>query len=117
MKKTLSMMAVALLMSAVTMAGDLKVLVVKTTPAVQNVEAKTKVRNVLWLRPGVKKVEAVFADQQVLVTYDSAKTNQKKIVAALTKAGYETTVVSDTVSTGKKQVPGDATSGATHQVN
>ena len=111
------MMAVALLMSAVTMAGELKVLVVKTTPAVQNVEAKTKVRNVLWLRPGVKKVEAVFADQQVLVTYDSAKTDQKKIVAALTKAGYETTVVSDTVSTGKKQVPVDATAGATHQGN
>ena len=110
-------MAVALLMSAVTMAGELKVLMVKTTPAVQNVEAKTKVRDELRLKPGVKRVEANFADQQVFVTYDSAKTDQKKIVAALTKAGYETTVVSDTVSTGKKQVPVDATSGATRQVN
>ncbi|MBR6036045.1 MAG: heavy-metal-associated domain-containing protein [Bacteroidaceae bacterium] len=115
MNKTLSMMAVALMMSVTTMAGDLKVLVVKTSPAVQSVEAKTKVKDQLRLTAGVKKVEANFADQEVFVTYDSAKTDQKKIVAALKKAGYETTVVSDGTPKEKKQVPVDATSGASQQ--
>ena len=113
MKKTLTLMAVALMMCATTVAKDLKVLVVKTSPAVQNVEAQTKVRDVLRLKPGVKKVEANFSAQQVLVTYDADKTDQKKLIAALKKAGYEATVVSD----GAKQTPVDGTSGATKQAS
>lgn len=111
------MMAVALMMCATTMATDLKMLVVKTSPAVQNVEEQTKVRDVLRLKPGVKKVEANFAAQQVLVTYDADKTDQKKLVAALKKAGYEATVVSDGAPSDKKQKPVDATSGATKQAS
>ena len=113
MKKTLTLMAVALMMCATTVAKDLKVLVVKTSPAVQNVEAQTKVRDVLRLKPGVKKVEANFSAQQVLVTYDADKTDQKKLIAALKKAGYEATVVSN----GEKQTPVDGTSGATKQAS
>lgn len=111
----MTMMAVALMMCATTMAGDLKVLVMKTSPAVQNVETQTKVKDKLRLTAGVKKVEADFAAQHVLVTYDADKTNQKKIVAAMKKAGYEATVVSDGAPSEKKQVPVDATSGASKQ--
>ena len=117
MKKTLTMMTVALMMCATTTAKELKMLVVKTSPTVQNVEAQTKVRDVLRLKPGVKKVEANFAAQQVLVTYDADKTNQQKLVAALKKAGYEATVVSDGAPSDKKQTPVDGTSGATKQTS
>ena len=65
--------------------------------------------------PGVKKVEADFAAKQVMVTYDADKTNAKKIVAALKKNGYEATVVSDGAPKEKKEVPVDATSGASQQ--
>lgn len=109
----MTMMAVALMMCATTMAKEWKVLVVKTSPAVQSVEAQAKVKDQLRLTAGVKKVEANFSAQQVLVTYDADKTNQKKIVAAMKKAGYETTVVSDGAPAEKPQV--DATSGASKQ--
>ena len=50
-----------------------------------------------------------------MVTYDADKTNAKKIVAALKKNGYEATVVSDGAPKEKKEVPVDATSGASQQ--
>ena len=115
MKRTLTLMAVALMMCVTTYATELKVLVVKTTPAVQSVEAKTKVKDQLRLTAGVKKIEANFSAQQVYVTYDAAKTNAKKILAALKKNGYEATVVSDGAPSEKKQVPVDGTSGASKQ--
>ncbi len=115
MKRTLTLMAVALMMGVTTMAKELKMLVVKTSPAVQNVEAQTKVKDQLRLTAGVKKVEADFSAQQVMVTYDADKTNAKKIVAALKKGGYEASVVSDGAPSEKKKVPVDATSGASQQ--
>ena len=69
----------------------------------------------LRLTAGVKKVEADFSAQQVMVTYDADKTNAKKIVAALKKGGYEASVVSDGAPSEKKKVPVDATSGASQQ--
>ena len=115
MKKILTLTAVALMMCATTVAKELKMLVVKTTPAVQNVEAQTKVKDLLRLTAGVKKVEADFAAQQVMVTYDADKTDAKKIVATLKKNGYEASVVSDGAPGEKKQVPVDGTSGASKQ--
>ena len=56
-----------------------------------------------------------LAAKQVMVTYDADKTNAKKIVAALKKNGYEATVVSDGAPKEKKEVPVDATSGASQQ--
>ena len=101
MKKTLTMIAVALMICATTMAKELKVL---------------EVKDVLRLTAGVKKVEANFSVQQVLVTYDAEKTDAKKIVAALKKNGYEASVVSDGApSEVRKQVPVDGTSGASKQ--
>ena len=49
------------------------------------------------------------------VALDADKTNAKKIVAALKKNGYEATVVSDGAPKEKKEVPVDATSGASQQ--
>jgi copper chaperone CopZ len=116
MKRTLTMMVVALLMSVTAMAQDWKVLVVKTTPEVQNVEMQVKVKNQLRLTTGVKKVESDFASKQVMVTYDPKKTDQKKIVAALKKNGYEATVVSDgQAPEAPAKTPVDGTSGASKQ--
>ena len=115
MKKIFVLMVAALMVCATTMAKEMKVLVVTTTPAVQSVEAQTKVKDQLRLTPGVKKVEADCAAKQVMVTYDADKTNAKKIVAALKKNGYEATVVSDGAPTEKTEVPVDATSGASQQ--
>ena len=116
MKKIVVLMVAALMVCATTVAKELKVLVVKTTPAVQNVEAQTKVKDQLRLTPGVKKVEADFSAQQVSVTYDADKTAAKKILAALKKNGYEATVVSDGApAKTQRKVAVDATSGASQQ--
>ncbi|MBO4214960.1 MAG: cation transporter [Bacteroidaceae bacterium] len=115
MKKILVMMVAALVCCATAMAGDLKQLVLKTTPEVQSVEALTKVKNQLRLTAGVKKVEGDPATKQVKVTYDAAKTDSKKILAALKKGGFEASVVSDGAPSEKKQEPVDATSGASKQ--
>ena len=94
MKKIFVLMVATLMVCATTMAKELKMLVVTTTPAVQSVEAQTKVKDQLRLTP---------------------ETNAKKIVAALKKNGYEATVVSDGAPKEKKEVPVDATSGASQQ--
>ena len=47
-----------------------------------------KVRDALGSLEGVDKVYASSAWKQVLVSYDSAKTNQDAIVKALADAGY-----------------------------
>lgn len=117
MKKTLMMVAAALLCCATVMAKDLKMLVLKVTPEVQSVEAQTKVKNQLRLTAGVKKIEADFAAKQLMVTYDAEKTDAKKILAAMKKNGYEATVVRDGAAPEKPstKVPVDATSGASKQ--
>ncbi|MBQ8708970.1 MAG: heavy-metal-associated domain-containing protein [Bacteroidaceae bacterium] len=117
MKKIVVLMVAALMVCATTVAKELKVLVVKTTPAVQNVEAQTKVKDLLRLTAGVKKVVADFSAQQVSVTYDADKTTAKKILASLKKNGYEATVVSDGASkeNAKGQGAGDGVSGASPQ--
>lgn len=116
MKKTMTLLA-ALLMCVTAIAKDLKVLVVKTTPEVQNVETRTNVKNQLRLTAGVKKVEADFAARQVMVTYDAEKTNSKAILAALKKIGFEATVVSDGKAPERAAKPAqvDAVSGASQQ--
>lgn len=117
MKNIIVLMTVALMACATAVAKDLKVLVVKTTPAVQNVEAQTKVKDLLRLTAGVKKVVADFSAQQVSVTYDADKTNAKKILASLKKNGYEATVVSDGApkENAKGQGAVDGVSGASPQ--
>lgn len=117
MKKTLILMVAALLMCATAIAKDFKVLVMKTTPEVQNVEAQTKVKNQLRLTAGVKKVETDFVAKQVWVTYDGEKTSAKVILAAMKKMGYEATVVSDGAAPEKAPKPTqvDAMSGASKQ--
>lgn len=117
MKKIVVLMVAALMVCATTVAKELKVLVVKTTPAVQNVEAQTKVKDLLRLTAGVKKVVADFSAQQVSVTYDADKTTAKKILASLKKNGYEVTVVSDGApkENAKGQGTVDGVSGASPQ--
>ena len=119
MKKTLTWMVAALMCCATTFAKDLKVLVVKVTPEVQNVEAQTKVKNQLRLTAGVKKIEADFAAKQLMVTYDADKTDAKRILSAMKKNGYEATVVSDGAVSEKTpvKVPVDGTSGASKMSN
>ena len=110
-------MVAALLVCATAIAKDFKVLVMKTSPEVQNVATQTKVQNQLRLTAGVKKVETNLETKQVVVTYDSEKTNAKAIVAAMKKAGYKATVVSDGTAPERAEKPAqvDATSGASQQ--
>ena len=116
MKKTMTLMVAALMCCATTFATELKVLVVKTTPAVQSVEAQAKVKGNLRLVTGVKKIEADLAAGQVAVTYDADKTDQKKILSAMKKIGYEATVLSDgKPAKSSVTTPVDATSGASKQ--
>lgn len=110
-------MVAALLCCATAMAKDLKVLVVKTTPEMHCNGCETKIKSNIRFTAGVKKIETNLETKEVAVTYDADKTDQKTLLAAFKKIGYEATVVSDRKKTDKPsmRVPVDGTTGASKQ--
>ena len=119
MKRTFSMMVMAMLCCATTFAKDLKVLVVKTSPEMHCSSCETKIKNNIRFTAGVKRIDTNLETKKVTITYDSDKTNAKTIVAAFKKIGYAATVVSDGSAPEKssQKKPVDAVSGASQQQN
>ena len=117
MKKVLTLVVAAIMCGVTAFAKDMKMLVLKTSPEVLNTETQTKVRNLLRLTAGVKRVEADLSTRKVMVIYDAEKTDRKVILATLKKGGYEATVVNEGAAPEKvtKKMPVDATSGASQQ--
>ena len=117
MNKTLMLLVAALLCCATAFGKDLKVLVVKTTPEMHCNGCETKIKNNIRFTSGVKRIETDLETKLVTVTYDAEKTDQKTLLAAFKKIGYDATVVSDKKAEEKpsKKVPVDGTSGATQQ--
>ena len=93
MKQTLLILLSSLLLMA---AGkDLRVLVMTPTPQMHCENCENKIKKNLRFESGVKKIETSIKEQTVTVTYDAAKTDVKKIQAAMKDIGYDTQVVSD----------------------
>ena len=117
MKRTFCMMVAAMLCCATTLAKDLKVLVVSTSPEMHCNSCETKIKNNIRFTSGVKRIDTNLETKKVTITYDGDKTNAKTIVAAFKKIGYTATVVSDGAAPekGSQKKPVDAVSGATQQ--
>lgn len=117
MKRILTMMVAAMLCCATTLAKDLKVLVVNTTPEMHCNSCETKIKNNIRFTSGVKRIDTNLETKKVTITYDGDKTNAKTILAAFKKIGYTATVVSDGAAPEKasQKKPVDAVSGASQQ--
>ena len=88
---------VAIGVSAHTGSGkkEMRVLVVTTNPEMHCQNCEKKIKEHIRFEPGVKKIETSLEKQQVTITYNSAKTDVKKLTEAFAKIGYEVKVVSD----------------------
>lgn len=119
MKRILTMIAVAMLCCVTSIAKDLKVLVVNTTPEMHCNSCETKIKNNIRFTAGVKRIDTNLETKTVTITYDGDKTDAKTILAAFKKIGYTATVVSNGAAPEKasRKKPVDAVSGASQQQN
>ena len=76
-------------------AQELRVLVMTPTPQMHCENCENKIKKNLRFEKGVVKIETSVKEQTVAVTYDAAKTDVKKLQAAMKQIGYDTKVVSD----------------------
>lgn len=81
--------------SNVSVAKDLRVLVMTPTPKMHCENCENKIKKNLRFEKGVVKIETSVPEQTVAVTYDATKTDVKKLQAAMKQIGYDTKVVSD----------------------
>lgn len=81
---------------------DLRVLTVTTTPEMHCQNCEKKIKENIRFEAGVKKIETNREKQLVVITYDPAKTDAKKLSEAFAKIGYSIKVISDEPATNAK---------------
>jgi copper chaperone CopZ len=80
---------------------ELRVLTVTTTPEMHCQNCEKKIKENIRFEAGVKKIETNLEKQLVVITYDPAKTDSKKLTEAFAKIGYTIKVVSDEPAVNK----------------
>ena len=78
---------------------DLRVLTVTTTPEMHCQSCEKKIKENIRFEAGVKTIETNLEKQLVVITYDPAKTDSKKLTEAFAKIGYTIKVISDEPAT------------------
>ena len=99
MKKVLVLSAM-MLTAMVSMAKDIKTVVVTTQPQMHCENCEKKIKGNLRFEKGVKQIECSIDEQRVTITYDADKTNTDAIIKSFGKFGYKATEV-------KKEVPAE----------
>ncbi|NLV52032.1 MAG: heavy-metal-associated domain-containing protein [Bacteroidales bacterium] len=89
MKKTITMLAMMLMVSIMAMAKDIKTVVYTTTPQMHCDNCEKKIKGNLRFEKGVKKITTSVEDQTVAVEYDADKTSPEKIQKGFEKFGYK----------------------------
>ena len=79
---------------------ELRVLTVTTTPEMHCQSCEKKIKENIRFEAGVKKIETNLEKQLVVITYDPAKTDSKKLTQAFAKIGYTIKVISDEPAAG-----------------
>ena len=74
---------------------ELRVLTVTTTPEMHCQSCEKKIKENIRFEAGVKMIETNLEKQLVVITYDPAKTDSKKLTEAFGKIGYTIKVISD----------------------
>lgn len=81
---------------------ELRVLTVTTTPEMHCQNCEKKIKENIRFEAGVKKIETNLEKQLVVITYDPAKTDAKKLTQAFAKIGYTIKIISDEAVKKKK---------------
>ena len=107
MKKILTIVT---LMAAVfsLCAKDLKTIVFTTQPPMSCENCENKIKGNLRFEKGVKDIRTSVANQEVKITFDPEKTNQKALETAFGKIGYKVSVkgtANSRTATTKKLCP------------
>ena len=88
MKKVLVLTAM-MLTAMVSMAKDIKTVVVTTQPQMHCDNCEKKITGNLRFEKGVKQIECDIEGQRVTITYDADKTNPEAIIKSFDKFGYK----------------------------
>ena len=92
MKKSVLVCAM-ILTAVVSMAKDIKTVVVTTQPQMHCESCEKKIKGNLRFEKGVKQIECNIEGQRVVITYDADKTNSEAIIKSFDKFGYKATEV------------------------
>lgn len=94
MKKNLLTLTM-ILTATVTMAKDIKTVVVTTTPQMHCENCENRIKGNLRFEKGIKKIETNINEQKVTITYDADKTNIETILKGFEKFKYKAREVKD----------------------
>ena len=92
MKKVLVLSAM-MLTAVVSMAKDIKTVVVTTQPQMHCESCEKKITGNLRFEKGVKEIQCDIEGQRVTITYDADKTNSDAIIQSFGKFGYKATEI------------------------
>ena len=102
MKKVLVLGAM-MLTAAVSMAKDIKTVVVTTEPQMHCASCENKIKGNLRFEKGVKQIECDIPAQRITITYDADKTKSQTIIQSFEKFGYKATEVKQESKKEKSQ--------------
>lgn len=82
-----------MLTAVISMAKDIKTVVVTTQPQMHCENCEKKITGNLRFEKGVKQIECDIEGQRVTITYDADKTNSDAIIQSFGKFGYKATEI------------------------
>ena len=82
-----------MLTAVISMAKDIKTVVVTTQPQMHCENCEKKIKGNLRFEKGVKEIQCDIEGQRVTITYDADKTNSDAIIQSFGKFGYKATEV------------------------
>jgi len=82
-----------MLTAVVSVAKDIKTVVVTTQPVMHCESCEKKIKGNLRFEKGVKQIECNIDEQRVTITYDADKTNSNAIIQSFGKFGYKATEI------------------------
>ena len=82
-----------MLTAVISMAKDIKSVVVTTQPQMHCESCEKKITGNLRFEKGVKQIECDIEGQRVTITYDADKTNSDAIIQSFGKFGYKATEI------------------------
>lgn len=92
-----------MLFAVVSMAKDIKTVVVTTTPQMHCESCENKIKGNLRFEKGVKGIETNVEKQTVTIKYDADKTTPEKLMKSFEKFGYSAREVNKDEKACKKE--------------
>ena len=82
-----------MLTAVVSMAKDIKTVVVTTLPQMHCASCENKIKGNLRFEKGVKEIQCDIPKQTVTITYDAEKTKPETLIKSFGKFGYQATEI------------------------